>query len=52
MAPPQPLRLVTGLALGVADTLINGLLSPLNDANAEVSAMLNAANFSGRYWTT
>ncbi|EDY21071.1 hypothetical protein CfE428DRAFT_1364 [Chthoniobacter flavus Ellin428] len=50
-APPQPLKLVTGLALGVADTLINGLLSPLNDANAEVSAMLNAANFSGRYWS-
>jgi hypothetical protein len=51
-APPKPLKLVTGLALGVADTLINGLLSPLNDAYAEISAMLNAANFSGRYWST
>lgn len=47
-APPKPPKLFTGFALGVADTLINGLLSPLNDANAEVSAMLNAANFSGR----
>ena len=51
-APPQPITLHTGLLGGIADSIFNELLSPVNDAYAQISAYLNAANFTGLYWTT
>jgi hypothetical protein len=49
--PNEPLRLQTGLAGGVGDTLINFLLSPVNDGFERVMAFLGAADYGGRYWT-
>lgn len=51
-APPQPIKLVTGLLGGLADSIFNQLLSPVNDAYAQISAYLGAADFSGIYWST
>lgn len=45
-----PLRLQTGLAGGLADTLGNALLAAVNDASAEVEAFLGQADARGRFW--
>jgi hypothetical protein len=51
-APSPPISLHTGLAAGVADSLFNFLLSPVNDFFNQVESFLGAADFSGKYWTT
>jgi hypothetical protein len=50
--PKAPLRFDAFLAGGVADALINGELSPVNDANNEFQATLDAANAAttGAFW--
>lgn len=50
-AGQPPITLQTGLAGGIADELINGLLSTVNDTLAQINAFLNATNFKGNYWT-
>ncbi len=51
-APPKPITLQTGLLGGLADSIFSQLLSPVNDAYAQVSAYLGAADFTGLYWST
>ena len=51
-APPEPITLQTGLLGGLADSIFAALLSPVNDAYAQVSAYLGAADFTGLYWST
>jgi len=50
-APPKAIELRTGLLFGIADSLFSGLLSPVNDAYAQIHAFLNSADFKGQYWT-
>ncbi len=50
-APPKPITLTTGLVGGMFDGFFNALLSPVNDAAAQISAFLGAANFAGMYWS-
>lgn len=50
--PQQPITLHTGLLGGIADSIFNALLSPVNDAYAQISAYLDAADFTGMYWST
>lgn len=50
--PPEPLRFFLPLAGGVAQPIINAILDPINDANNQISAFLNAADFTGLYWST
>lgn len=49
-APQPPLRLVTGLAFGIADTIFESLLSPINTGYSQVNAYLGAGDFKGEYW--
>ena len=51
-APSNPLRLVTGLAGGVADRINDALLSLINDRNEEAAAFLNQADARGLFWNT
>lgn len=50
--PGAPISFHTGLAFGVADSLINFLLSGPNDLLNQVEAFLGAADYSGHYWST
>lgn len=52
LTPSPPISLRTGLVAGVADSLFNFLLSPVNDFFNQIEAFLGAADFSGKYWTT
>ncbi len=47
----DPLRLVTGLALGLADAIFAQILTPANPQYAEVEAFFNQANTAGKFWT-
>lgn len=49
---PEPITLHTGLIGGLADSIFSALLSPVNDAYNQISAFLNAADFTGKYWST
>jgi hypothetical protein len=49
--PTDPITLNTGLAFGIGDALFNALLSPVNDANAQIEAFLNDSTFKGEFWT-
>lgn len=51
-APPKPITLQTGLLGGLAGSIFSQLLSPVNDAYAQASAYLGAADFTGLYWST
>lgn len=51
LVPSPPMSLHTGLAFGIADTLFNALLSPVNDFFNQVESLLGAADYSGRYWS-
>ncbi|MEA3212430.1 MAG: hypothetical protein QOE70_5487 [Chthoniobacter sp.] len=51
-APPAPLGLDLPLAGGVAQPIINGLLSFINDRNAEAWAFFNQADARGLFWST
>jgi hypothetical protein len=50
--PNPPIRIVTGLVAGIADSIFASLLTPVNQANAQIDAFLGAGDFSGRFWTT
>jgi hypothetical protein len=50
--PPEPITLHTGLLGGIADSIFSALLSPVNDAYAQIYAYLDAADFTGLYWST
>lgn len=47
----EPVRLVTGLAGGLADSIFAGLLSKLNDDMSVAAALLEKPNLAGRFWT-
>lgn len=49
--PTPPITLQTGLLGGMADSIFAGLLSPVNDAFAQIEAFLGAGNFKGNYWS-
>jgi hypothetical protein len=49
-APPKPLRVDIPLAGGVAQPVVNGLLSLANDQASAVAAYLGAGDFHGIYW--
>jgi len=49
--PPKPITLHTGLLGGLADSIFNAILAPINDANSKVQAFLNATTFKGEFWT-
>lgn len=49
--PPDPITLRTGLIGGLADSIFNAILAPINDANNRVYAFLNATTFKGEFWT-
>jgi hypothetical protein len=51
-APPAPLRLDVPLAGGVAQPIINSMLSFINDRNAEAWAFFNQADARGIFWST
>ena len=51
-APSPPLQLFVPLAGGVAQPVINALLSFVNDANAEAEAFFNQADARGIFWST
>lgn len=50
VAPPDPLQLQVPLAAGVGQSLVDAMLSPLNDSAALISAYFNTVSFQGRYW--
>ncbi len=50
-APPKPITLRTGLIGGLADSIFNAILSPINDANSKVQAFLKASTYKGEFWT-
>ncbi len=51
-APSEPLRLFVPLAGGIAQPVINALLSFVNDQNAEAEAFFNQADARGTFWST
>lgn len=51
-APNPPLQLSVPLAGGIAQPVINALLSFVNDQNAEAEAFLNQADARGMFWST
>jgi hypothetical protein len=51
-APNPPLQLFVPLAGGVAQPVINAMLSFVNDQNAEAEAFFNQADARGTFWST
>lgn len=51
-APNPPLQLFVPLAGGIAQPVINALLSFVNDQYAEAEAYLNQADARGMFWST
>jgi hypothetical protein len=49
--PPAPIRLFTGLAGGIGDSIGNQILSQLNEFSDRVSNALSAVSNEGRFWT-
>lgn len=47
-----PLKLVTGLGLGILDYLANAFLSPINSAMDEANTFLNQSDMRGQFWST
>lgn len=54
-APPAgklpPIRLVTGLGLGILDVLANAFLAPINSGFDEAAAFLRQSDLRGKFWT-
>ncbi len=50
-APSPPIRFVSGLALGILDSLASALLAPINSGFDEVRNFLTNANMRGKFWT-
>ncbi len=51
-APNPPMQLFVPLAGGIAQPVINALLSFVNDQNAEAEAFFNQADARGMFWST
>jgi hypothetical protein len=49
--PNNPITLYTGLVAGFADSIFQGLLSPVNDAFQKIEAAILGSNFKGKYWS-
>jgi hypothetical protein len=49
--PIEPIRLQTGLAGGIADSIFSGLLAPGNDAFNSALQVLRNRNLAGRFWS-
>lgn len=49
--PFQPIRLFTGLAGGLGDSIGNQILAPLNDKMQQVEAAMQTVTAEGRFWT-
>lgn len=47
-----PLKLVTGLGLGILDFLANAFLAPINSAMDEAYSFLNQSDMRGKFWST
>jgi len=50
--PDTSLKLFVPLALGLAQPIINGILSTINDNAEEASAFLNQSSATGKFWNT
>jgi hypothetical protein len=48
--PFQPIRFFLPLAGGIAQPIVDSILSPINDALAAVHELLNATDFAGIHW--
>lgn len=48
---PEPLKLNTGLGLGILDTLANAYLAQINSGFDEISQYLNQADMRGKFWS-
>lgn len=49
--PIEPIRLITGLAGGIADPIFSSLLAPGNDAFNTALQTLRSRNLAGRFWS-
>ena len=49
--PIEPIRLITGLAGGIADSIFSSLLAPGNDAFNSALQVLRNRNLAGRFWS-
>jgi hypothetical protein len=49
--PIEPIRLQTGLAGGIADSIFSSLLAPGNDAFNSALQVLRNRNLAGRFWS-
>jgi len=49
--PPPPIRLFTGLALGLGDAIANQTLAPVNELAAILFNVLNARSNRGIFWS-
>ncbi len=49
--PVEPIRLITGLAGGIADSIFSSLLAPGNDAYNTALQTLRSRNLAGRFWS-
>jgi hypothetical protein len=47
----ENMTLPTGLALGVADGVINQFLATINDKSAALTEFLGKRKVEGRFWT-
>jgi hypothetical protein len=50
-APPDPIRLFTGLAGGWGDLIGNQMLSSINEVSDRVNNAVNTTTNEGRFWT-
>lgn len=49
--PIEPIRLQTGLAFGIADSIFSSMLAPGNDDFNTALQMLRNRNLAGRFWS-
>lgn len=47
-----PIKIVTGLGLGILDFLANAFLAPINSAMDEANSFLNQSDMRGAFWST
>lgn len=50
--PPRGIQLFVPLAGGVAQPIIDSILAPINDAFGALMALLNSADYKGKFWNT
>jgi hypothetical protein len=52
MIPPEPIRILTFIGGGIASSIFNMLLAPVNDGFARLFAQLRAKRLYGKFWST